>query len=153
MLKLEGIDFIYDDPKYHHVMIGYQGKLYGVKKSIDEILKILCEANGRDVNGSIELFKRKTDAHQKAAVLVDPMKEEFYFPTHAKDNSMCIWINYGRVKHVTSDDNERSIVVFKSGHMLYLDCSLKVIRRQIKRCQHLLDTLCNPYELICHDLM
>lgn len=145
---LTGIDFFYENRKNHTAIIGYKGQLYGTEKTVDEILMILCEANGRHVKGSKLLFAKATQGHQKLGVLVNPDKEEIYFPTHAAINNECIWINYGKIESVHPFENGHCRIVFKSGDEVEASCTIRAVKGQMKRCRMVLNSLGNPYEMM-----
>ena len=122
--------------------------MYGAHQTNETLLSLLCESNGRSVNGSKELFAKVNEAHQKLAVLVNPAKQEIFFPTFAANNKKCIWINYGRIRRIEHYQDHDCLVHFKNDSQLVVHCSVRVVSRQMKRCMKLLDSLCNPYEQI-----
>lgn len=148
MRLIQQIEFFYQEEINHQLILCSQGSLHGAQRSAADLLEILCEANGRSVQGSMDLFAKVNHAHQKLAVLVDPSSQEIYFPTHSPENSQCIWVNYGKVKHVTKVHGNHCLISFYSGTVFEVPCSVRVIRRQLQRCQRLLDSLHNPYEQI-----
>ena len=148
MKLIQGIDFFYYDQVKGLTVLGHDGFLFGAQQSSAELLSLLCEANGRSVIGSMELFAKVNQAHQKLAVLVSPSQEEIYFPTHASNNPNCIWVNYGRIQRIEVYHENQCLVHFKSGTQLAVSCSARVVSKQRKRCANLLDSLCNPYEQI-----
>jgi competence transcription factor ComK len=145
---IQGIDFFYYDQVKGLTVLGHDGFLFGAQQSSAELLSLLCEANGRSVIGSMELFAKVNQAHQKLAVLVCPSQEEIYFPTHASNNPNCIWVNYGRIQRIEVYHENQCLVHFKSGTQLAVSCSARVVSKQRKRCANLLGSLCNPYEQI-----
>ncbi len=140
------IDYFYYDSDRDVLILGSKGRLYAQKGNDEDLLTMLCEANGRHLQGSIALFQKCNNAHQKAAVLVNPQTQEIYFPTHARSNQDCIWINYGRIEKLRSISGVSCCIEFASGGSICVKCSRKVIRNQMNRCEHLLKSLCNPYE-------
>ena len=148
MKLIQGIDFFYYDQVKGLTVLGHDGFLFGAHQSSAELLSLLCEANGRSVIGSMELFAKVNQAHQKLAVLVSPSQEEIYFPTHASNNPNCIWVNYGRIQRIEVYHENQCLVHFKSGTQLAVSCSARVVSKQRKRCANLLGSLCNPYEQI-----
>lgn len=141
------IDYFYYDELKDIVVLGSRNRLYAKDGDTEDLLNMLCESNGRSLYGSIELFCKCNNAHQKPAVLVNPNVQEIYFPTHAKNNAECIWINYGKIIYFTSVGN-RCMIEFAGGGSIVVNCSRKVIKNQMNRCEHLLKSLCNPYEVL-----
>ncbi len=148
MKLIQGIDFFYYDQIRGLVILEHEGFLLGAQQSSEGLLSLLCEANGRTVIGSMELFAKVNQAHQKLAVLVSPSQKEIYFPTHASNNKECIWVNYGRIHRIEVYQKNQCLIHFKSGTQLVVSCSVRVVSKQMKRCAKLLDSLCNPYEQI-----
>ena len=148
MKLIQGIDFFYHDHNRNLVILGYQELMCGAQQSSADLLSLLCEANGRSVKGSMELFAKINQAHQKLAVLVNPARQEIYFPTHAASNSRCIWLNYGRIQRIEVDEENQCVVHFTDDSQLTVSCSVRVVSRQMERCRNLLDSLGNPYEQI-----
>ncbi|MBQ4342443.1 MAG: competence protein ComK [Erysipelotrichaceae bacterium] len=148
MKALKGIDYFYNDTLRNQVIIGSGGLLYASSGKAENLLELLCEANGRSLSGSISLFSKVNRSHQKSGVLVNPNQQEIYFPTHAGNNAACIWINYGHINKLTAAPFNECIIHFDSGAMLQVKCSRRVIQRQMKRCLCVLKSLCNPYEII-----
>ena len=148
MKLIQGIDFFYYDQTTGLAFLGYDNLLFGSPQSSEELISLLCEANGRTVIGSMELFAKVNQAHQKLAVLVNPSQDEIYFPTHASNNRKCIWVNYGKIQRIEAYQKNQSLVHFKSGTQLVVACSNRVVSKQMKRCANLLNSLCNPYEQI-----
>ena len=147
MNLIYSIDFFYEKDCLNQLIIASRRCFYGAEGTAEDLLGVLCEANGRSMHGSMELFAKVNNAHQKLAVLVDPFSQEIYFPTHASSNRECFWINYGKVRHVKSVD-QGTQVEFQSGALLSVNCSKRVILRQMQRCDKLLKSLGNPYEKI-----
>lgn len=148
MRLIQGIDFFYHEDTRNLLIIGCRDFLYGAQCSSDDLLSMLCEAHGRSVKGSMELFAKINHAHQKLAVLVNPSAQEIYFPTHASTNQSCIWVNFGRISHFETSQNNQCMIHFNNGSKLAVSCSARVVARQMKRCSRLLNSLCNPYEKI-----
>lgn len=143
-----GIEFFYKDHHKNQLVVCYKGKISTSNRSLSSLMDYLCERCGRSVAGSMELYAKFNNAHQKLAVLVNPDRNEIYFPTYAPSNEKCIWINYGQISKVKSDEDHQGIVQFQSGIELETGCSLRVIRRQMKRCEYLLKQLGNPYDAL-----
>ena len=148
MKLIQEIDFFYYDQMRELVVLEHESFLLGAHQSSEELLSLLCEANGRTVIGSMELFAKVNQAHQKLAVLVNPSQEEIYFPTHASNNCECIWLNYGKIQRIEVYQKNQCLIHFKSGTQLVVACSNRVVSKQMKRCANLLNSLCNPYEQI-----
>lgn len=142
------IDYFYYDSTRNVLILGSKGRMYAQKGKAEDLLTMLCEANGRNLQGSISLFQKCNNAHQKAAVLVNPHLQEIYFPTHAGSNEDCIWINYGKVEKLTALSTRSCRIDFVLGGSICVKCSRKVIRKQMQRCDHLLKSLYNPYETL-----
>ncbi len=148
MKALKSIDYFYNDSLRNQVIIGSDGLLYASAGKTDDLLELLCEANGRNLNGSLMLFSKVNHSHQKSGVLVNPNQQEIYFPTHAAGNPACIWINYGHIFKLTTSPFNECVIHFDSGALLQVHCSRRVIQRQMIRCQRVLKSICNPYEII-----
>lgn len=148
MNALKGIDYFYNDRIKNQVIIASGGLLYASHGKTNDLLELLCEANGRSLSGSVSLFSKVNNSHQKSGVLVNPYQQEIYFPTHADKNEACIWINYGHISRLSTGQYNECIIVFDSGAALQVKCSKRVIQRQMKRCLCVLKSLCNPYEII-----
>ena len=128
-------------------MICSSGKFYHAACSIRQMLQLLCISYGRHLEGSLKAFSEITHSHQKLAVLVHPEHKEIYFPTHSPKNIHCIWINYGLIYKVTSDEN-KAMIQFQDGTLLKTDVSVRCIRKQMERCRLMLNSVSNPYEQI-----
>ena len=148
MRTMVAIDYFYHDDVRNILVAGDRGLVYLSDCSTDDLLTVLCESHGRSVNGSMELFAKINQAHQKLAVLVNPASQEIYFPTHASSNKACIWLNCGRIQRVEAVEKSHCMITFSDGSTFKVLCSSRVVVRQMKRCNKLLNSLCNPYDQI-----
>lgn len=139
--KIERIEFFYYDSERKITIIGANKKMYGSLINPLDFLNSLCESEYRVLDGSKELFKKKSKSKQKIGILVNPEDEEIYFPTHAYENKYCMFINYGQVKKVTLNKNNETTVNFKNGTTLAVATCRRTIYKQLRRCREVLASI------------
>lgn len=105
------------------------------------ILEEKCLRNGSSAEGRMESFRYLLNIRQKAAVLISSITDEIWFPTLSMKQSDCVWIRYDAILQVSSKGPHDCEILFFSGLRKTLDCDMRVIREQMKRCRRYLELL------------
>lgn len=124
------------------IVIYNDGSQKEVAQRPEKYLEEACLKHGSTMEGREQAFRYLTDSLQKAAVLVNEEKHELWFPTVSKSCENCEWIAYYNLLKVCRRQENTSEIIFDNGFRAVVNCSIRTMNLQRKRCQAFLTKIC-----------
>ena len=111
-------------------------KEYEKYPTIQRYLNIQCLENGSTMRGRQDAFQFLMKQKKFTPVLISIHPVLIYFPTEAKDNPNCVWINYMEIEHVKYEKKKCTIYFkdhtqFISYHPKRIQNSMILIKRYL----------------------
>lgn len=103
-----------------------------------KLLQHLCIINGSSLDGRVKSFKYLTTSRVKPCIMIK--ESAIYMPTMSSSNQECEYVLYNRIVWIRKE-GYKSLVLFDNGYKLIVNCSYKVLRKQLKRCDLFKDKL------------
>ena len=122
-----------------------QGKETSVAKRPEVLLAERCIQNGCTMEGREKAFRILTNSSQKAAVLVNEHHQELWFPTLSRTCDTCQWISYFHVVKAFAAADSTCEILFDTGKKETVNCSVRTIQNQLKRCRLFLQKINENY--------
>ncbi|KUP07603.1 hypothetical protein Q75_05085 [Bacillus coahuilensis p1.1.43] len=125
-------------PAYHEdftSMIYTNAGYYFSKHKPVELLDRFCHKFGNSYLGSITSVRKQLGYNKKTPIIISPEERLYCFPTISPDKYDCLWLF---PKYILQQESDKSLVMFKNGHSLPLNCSYKTYKDQIQKSSHCL---------------
>ncbi len=117
-----------------------QGNTVTSSKTPVQILEQRCLKYGSTMRGRMEAACMLLGIRQKPPVLISEATGEIWFGTTSMKDKSCEWYSYHHLLHIVSR-NGRTEVLFMNGISVETDTDVRILRRQMERCEHLLRIL------------
>lgn len=101
-----------------------------------QIIDNSCEFFGSSYRGRSSGTKKLIGISHKAPIIIEETKEIIFFPTSSPRLYECCWISLKNINDYKRNNNS-SVVVFNTGHLLELDISYGSLDNQILRAARL----------------
>ncbi len=117
--------------------------------SAKQFLSELCLAYGSTMRGRTDacrellyrssgIVKRGQKKQlQKTPLYIGDEMRTVFFPTKSPAESDCLWLNWNRISRCYGDPDDPQItrVLFDSGHEVSVACSVRTMKKQMRRCE------------------
>lgn len=106
-----------------------------------DLMEDLCIAHGSTLKGRADAFCKITGSRQKPGILVSESQMEVFFPSESMQNDSCVWLCYNDILNVHSTRDDFSKIQFVSGVTVEVPVEIRVIRKQMSRCEKLMNLI------------
>lgn len=127
------------------IIVDENGTETNISQRPETILEERCIQNGCTLEGREKAFRVLTNSSQKAAVLVNEHQQDLWFPTLSKTCDTCQWISYFHVVKAFASANNSCEILCDNGHRETVNCSVRTIQNQLKRCRLFLQKINENY--------
>lgn len=109
---------------------------YIVEESPYEIMENSCKYFGSSLSGRVDGSKDILGSVYKIPVIVEESQKLIFFPTEALNSPTVGWISYKNIRNVEKI-GQKSLVKFKDGQDVLINCPYFSMKNQIFRCNML----------------
>ena len=109
---------------------------YIVEESPYEIMENSCKYFGSSLSGRVDGSKDILGSVYKIPVIVEESQKLIFFPTEALNSPTVGWISYKNIRNVEKI-GRKSLVKFKDGQDVLINCPYFSMKNQIFRCNML----------------
>lgn len=106
-------------------------------KTTFKVVQTLCNNADKDYIELRNQAMKLLDIKQKVPIMVSKNWGLLLFPVNDVSKTNNLWINYLVIKRIKSIGYEYSLVIFEDDSELCIKSNIRVIRRQLQRCEKL----------------
>lgn len=108
-----------------------------IDNNLQKFINDSCKYYGNSYKGKLESSKLYLNKSIKLPIVINEISELIIFPTSSIRNSNCIWIVYNNIDSIKKFDYNNTIIIFKNGIEICINCSYYIINNQISNCARL----------------
>ena len=105
---------------------------YKIKLSSTEIVDRTCKFFGSSLADRIKMTKRLANIAVKSPIIVEEIRNILFFPLKSTREKNNIWVSFNNIEKYDKEDDE-TIVYFKGGKSVKLNCSYYIFDNQVTR--------------------
>lgn len=135
------IAFYYSTTYQKTILILEDGTIQTNTTKPKNLLKQWCYEAGSSLEGRITCFKQKMHSVQKPIILIRLNSPLVYMPTVSMTRSDCLYLRYDSIIKVSKVNEDYSEILFEKGIRYRVQLDIRILRFQLKRCQHYLQYL------------
>ncbi len=121
--------------------IDSEGNEHPYEKTAGEIISGWCILHACTMHGRQEAAAKMFGWHQKIPVLISEITQEIWFPVAGGKAADNVWICCDAVFSFHRAGDHQTRIVFLSGVVAVIDCDVRTVRLQMKRCRQLTERL------------
>lgn len=112
-------------------------RCYILKETVEELIDRNCCSNGANLIGRQKGTSYLLNSSYKPPIVINELDNLILVPTHSIRNIECSWIMLNNILNYKNINDKKTIIEFKNGKKVVINCSYNKFDRQIIRATRL----------------